>query len=264
MMSEAVPRLRERSRWGLPGRSMQELAPAASLPRSPMRLTRAAPSGPAAAHQCAPAPRWIHKGCAPRPSTRIAASDELADRLRRGDDGAIEALVARYGAWIHRVARRIVRDPRDAEEVTQDVLWTAVRKIDTFRGDAAFSSWLYRIAANAAYQRLRSRGPQPEVSLEPFLPVFDEAGRLTGPTADWSAQLDDPAVAAEVRAAIGDAIAQLPDAYRIVFVLRDVDGVPNHEVAEMLGLSIAAVKSRLHRARLALRHQLAEILAPVA
>jgi RNA polymerase sigma-70 factor, ECF subfamily len=188
--------------------------------------------------------------------------DELVDRLRCGDDGAIEALVARYGAWIHRVARRIVRDPRDAEEVTQDVLWTALRKIDTFRGDAAFSSWLYRIAANAAYLRLRSRGAHPEVSLEPFLPVFDEAGRLTGPTADWSAQLDDPAVASEARAAIAGAIARLPDAHRMVFVLRNVDGVPNEEVAQLLGLSIAVVKSRLHRARLALRRQLAETLAP--
>jgi RNA polymerase sigma-70 factor, ECF subfamily len=214
-------------------------------------------------------PRGARRGGARTPRRSGSASapavhdaDELVDRLRRGDDGAIESLVARYGTWIHRVARRILRDPRDAEEVTQDVLWTALRKIDTFKGDAAFSSWLYRIAANAAYQRLRPRGPRAEVSLDSFLPVFDEAGRLPGPMVDWSARLEDPVVAAESRKAIDDAIAELPDAYRVVFVLRDVEGMSNDEVAHVLGLSIAGVKSRLHRARLALRHQLGELLAP--
>jgi RNA polymerase sigma-70 factor, ECF subfamily len=240
--------------------------------RAPRRLTH---DGRAAAHAGrACVSRHLHTDRDPRSQTRSVPRDplvdrtrnvprdELVDRLRRGDDGAIESLVARYGAWIHRVARRILRDPRDAEEVTQDVLWTALRKIDTFKGDAAFSSWLYRIAANAAYQRLRPRGPRAEVSLDSFLPVFDEAGRLPGPMVDWSARLEDPVVAAESRKAIDDAIAELPDAYRVVFVLRDVEGMSNDEVAHVLGLSIAGVKSRLHRARLALRHQLGELLAP--
>jgi RNA polymerase sigma-70 factor, ECF subfamily len=214
-------------------------------------------------------PRGARRGGARTPRRSGSASapavhdaDELVDRLRRGDDGAIESLVARYGTWIHRVARRILRDPRDAEEVTQDVLWTALRKIDSFKGDAAFSSWLYRIAVNAAYQRLRRQGPRAEVSLEPFLPVFDEAGRLPGSTADWSMQLDDPAVAAEIRKALDAAIGQLPDAYRVVFVLRDVEGMSTAEVGQLLGLSVPGVKTRLHRARLALRHQLSDLLAP--
>src|SRR6266542_4694294 len=102
---------------------------------------------------------------------------ELAEGLRRGDASAVEALVGRYGAWIHRVVRRMLDDPRDAEEVTQDVILTVVQKIQTFKGEAALSSWVYRIAANAAYGRVRAQRSRPEVSLEPFLPVFDEEGR---------------------------------------------------------------------------------------
>ena len=153
------------------------------------------------------------------------------------------------------MARRLLDDPRDAGEVTQDVLLIVVRKIH--KGEAAFSSWLYRIAVNAAYQRLRSRRTRREVALEPFLLVFDEEGRLAEPVADWSAPLDDPAVAAEARTVIERAIAELPPDYRVAVVLRDVEGLSNEDVAEVLGLSVAAVKSRVHRARLALRGRLA-------
>jgi RNA polymerase sigma-70 factor (ECF subfamily) len=197
----------------------------------------------------------------PPEGTDKAREDQLVEMLRRGQDGAVEALVDRYGAWIHRVARRLLDDPRDAEEITQDVLLIVVRKIHTFKGEAAFSSWLYRIALNAAYQRLRSRGARREVSLEPFLPVFDDEGRTVGPVADWSAQLEDPALTAEVRTAIEGTIARLPEDYRVVILLRDVEGLPNEEVAGLLGLKVAAVKSRLHRARLVLRHELAGLLS---
>lgn len=187
---------------------------------------------------------------------------ELVEALQRGEQGAVETLVDRYGGWIYRVARRLLGDPRDAEEVTQDVLLIVVQKVQTFRGEAAFSSWLYRIAANAAYQRLRSRRARAEVPLEPFLPVFDDDGRLAEPVADWSAQLEDPAVAAEARAALERAIAHLPDDYRVVILLRDVEELPNEEVADVLGLSVAAVKSSLHRARLVLRRELAGLWSP--
>lgn len=186
----------------------------------------------------------------------------LVEALRRGDAGAVEALVDRYGGWIHRVARRVLDDPRDAEEVTQDVLLTVVQKIQTFKGEAAFSSWLYRIAVNAAYGRLRTRRSRAEVSLEAFLPVFDDEGRHVGPVADWSGQLDDPAVAAEARAAIERGLRRLPEEYRIVILLHDVEGLPNDEVAATLGLTVAAVKSRVHRARLFLRHELARLFSP--
>ncbi len=187
--------------------------------------------------------------------------EELVARLLRGEARAVEALVDRYGAWIHRLASRLLADTRDAEEVTQDVLMTVVQKIGTFKREAAFSSWLYRIAANAAYGRSRSRHARPEVSIEPLLPVFDYEGRHVAPVLDWSKNVDDPAVAGELRSALERGISQLPEEYRIVLLLRDVEGLTNEEVADALGLTVAAVKSRLHRARLALRPQLARLFA---
>ena len=186
----------------------------------------------------------------------------LVDALQRGESDAAETLVDRYGAWIHRVASRFLGDPRDAEEVTQDVLMTVVGKIATFRGDAAFSSWVYRITANAAYERIRSRRSRVDVPLDPLLAVFDDDGRHVQAVADWSARLDDPAVAAETRSALERAVGRLAEDYRTVLVLRDVEGLTNEEVAEALGLTVAAVKSRLHRARLFLRGELASVFAP--
>ncbi|MFQ5828830.1 MAG: RNA polymerase sigma factor [Candidatus Methylomirabilia bacterium] len=187
---------------------------------------------------------------------------KLVEALLRREEGAAEELLGRCGGWIHRVARRVLSDERDAEEVTQEVLLTVIGKIHTFKREAAFSSWIYRIAVNAAYQRLRSRRSRPEVSLESFLPVFDEDGRHAQPVVDWSGQLDDPAAAAEVRAAIEQSLGRLPEEYRIVIVLHDVEGLPNDEVAAALGLSLAAVKSRVHRARLFLRQELADVFSP--
>ncbi len=187
--------------------------------------------------------------------------EELVAGLLRGDPRAVEMLVDRYGAWIHRVASRLLADARDAEEVTQDVLMTVVQKIGTFKHEAKFSSWIYRIAANAAYERVRSRRSRLETSLEPLLPVFDDEGRHVARVQDWSKGLDDPAVAAEVRSALERGIGRLPEEYRTVLVLRDVEGLTNEDVAGALGLTLAAVKSRLHRARLALRQQLAPLLS---
>jgi len=190
-----------------------------------------------------------------------AEDQRLVKGLQHADPGAVEALVDRYGTWIHRVASRLLGDPRDAEEVAQDVLMTVTRKIGTFKGEAAFSSWLYRIATNAAYERLRSRRVRPEVALEPLLPVFDDEGRHVEPVADWSPHLEDPAVAAETRSALERALGELPADYRIVVILRDVEDLTTEEAAKALGLTVAAVKSRLHRARLFLRQRLANRFA---
>ncbi len=190
-----------------------------------------------------------------------SGDQSLIDGLERGETDAIEAFVGRYGGQIHRVAARLLGDPRDAEEVTQDVLMTVVQKIGTFKREAALSSWLYRIVANAAYDRLRSRRAQAEVPLDPLLAVFDEEGRHVQPVMDWSSQLEDPAVVGEARSALERGIGRLAEEYRVVLVLRDVEGLTNEEVADALGLTVAAVKSRLHRARLFLRRELGQLFS---
>jgi len=198
----------------------------------------------------------------PRCSTerrRIDRDDDLLDALRSGDPRAAECLVSRYGERAYRLARRITGNGQDAEEVVQDAFWSVVRKIDTFRGDSAFGSWLYRIVANAAYQKLRSpHSRRHDLSLEEVLPWFDEYGRHAAPVADWSPRAVDPAMQTELRTALSAAIDELPASYRAVLVLRDVEGRSNQEIAEALGLGIAVVKTRAHRARLFLRKRLGE------
>jgi len=190
---------------------------------------------------------------------RIDRDDDLLDALRSGDPRAAERLVSRYGERAYRLARRITGNGQDAEEVVQDAFWSVVRKIDTFRGDSAFGSWLYRIVANAAYQKLRSpHSRRHDLSLEEVLPWFDEYGRHAAPVADWSPRAVDPAMQTELRTALSAAIDELPASYRAVLVLRDVEGRSNQEIAEALGLGIAVVKTRAHRARLFLRKRLGE------
>ena len=189
---------------------------------------------------------------------------DLLEALRLHEPTAAERLVATYGERAYRLATSITGNEQDAEEVVQDAFWTVVRKIETFRGESAFGSWLYRIVANAAYQKLRgwrSRGR--DLSLEEVLPSFDAQGGHVGPIADWSARVDDPSVQTELRMALTAAIDELHPVSRTVLVLRDVEGLSNCEIAEALGLSIPVVKARLHRARLFLRKQLGEALTPL-
>jgi RNA polymerase sigma-70 factor (ECF subfamily) len=186
----------------------------------------------------------------------------LVEGLRRHEPGAAEALVATYGDRVYRLAIRITGNEQDAEEVVQDALWTAARKIDTFKGESAFGSWLYRITANAAYQKLRGRqGKRNEVSWDDLLPTFDEQGHHAEPVGDWSAKVEEPALQTELRAMLTSAIADLPGDYRTAFVMHDVEGMSNPEIAETLHISLPAVKSRVHRSRLFLRQRLAQYLA---
>ena len=181
----------------------------------------------------------------------------LVAALRRGDPTAAEDLVAAYGDRACRLATRITRNAQDAEEAVQDAFLSVIRKIDSFRGDATFASWIYRIVANAAYQSCRRhRRRSADVSLDKLLPVFDQHGRHVAPIADWSTTIDDPARQTELRLVLSAAIEQLPDDYRAVVVLRDVEGLPHREIAETLGLTVVNVKMRVHRARLFLRKRL--------
>jgi RNA polymerase sigma-70 factor, ECF subfamily len=185
----------------------------------------------------------------------------LVEALRREDPEAPELLVETYGDRVYRLAMRITGSNEDAEEVAQDALWTAARKISTFKGEAAFGSWLYRIAANAAYQKLRARKAKAhEIAMDDVLPAFDEAGRHFEPMADWSDRVDEQALQGELRQVLGAAIDELPPDYRTALVMHDVEGLSNPDIAEALGISLPAVKSRVHRSRLFVRKQLAEYM----
>ena len=193
----------------------------------------------------------------PTVPTRIDRDRSLVAGLRRGDPMAADRLVATYGDRAGRLAMRITGNPEDAEEAVQDAFLSVIRKIDTFRGDSAFGSWLYRIVANAAYQRLRTRrNRRGDISLDDLLSVFDGHGRHVAPVADWSASLDDPARQTELRIVLGAAIDELPTDYRTVVLLRDVEGLSHREIGEALGLTVVNVKTRVHRARLFLRKRL--------
>ena len=194
-------------------------------------------------------------------STKVDGDAALVEALRREDPEAPELLVETYGDRVYRLALRITGSNEDAEEVAQDALWTAARKISTFKGEAAFGSWLYRIAANAAYQKLRARKAKAhEIAMDDVLPAFDDAGRHFEPMADWSERVDEQALQGELRRVLGAAIDELPPDYRTALVMHDVEGLSNPDIADALGISLPAVKSRVHRSRLFVRKQLAEYM----
>jgi len=192
---------------------------------------------------------------------RLDADASLVEALRRREPSAAGELVARFGARAYRLAWRITRNAEDAEEAVQDAFLNVTRKMDTFRGDSAFRSWIYRIVSNAACQK--RRGPanrRAELSLDVVLPVFHEDGRHAEPIADWSPAVDDPSRRTELRLALTAAMAELPADYQTAVLLHDVEGLPNSEVAETLGISVGNAKTRVHRARLFLRKRLAEAM----
>jgi RNA polymerase sigma-70 factor, ECF subfamily len=186
----------------------------------------------------------------------------LVEALRLREATAAERLVATYGKRAYRLAIRITGSEQDAEEAVQDAFWSVMRKIDTFRGDSSFGTWIYRIVSNAAYMHVRRRRQASvEIPLDQILPSFDEDGRHADVIRDWSSSIDDPAVRAELRAVLSSAVSELPAQYRAVFVLRDVEGRSTAEVAGVLGITVATAKIRVHRARLFLRKRLSTFMA---
>lgn len=185
----------------------------------------------------------------------------LVEALRRDDPEAPELLVERFGDRVYRLALRITGSNEDAEEAAQDALWTAARKIQMFKGESAFGSWLYRITANAAYQKLRSRRAKAaEVALDDVLPTLDQDGRHFEPMDDWSNRVDEKTLQGELRRVLAEAIDALPPDYRTALVMHDVEGLSNPDIADALGISLPAVKSRVHRSRLFVRKRLADYM----
>jgi RNA polymerase sigma-70 factor (ECF subfamily) len=194
---------------------------------------------------------------------RVDRDWALVEALRRRDSTAAERLLETYGDRVYRLALRITGNDQDAEEVVQDAFWSVLRHIDTFRGESLLGSWIYRITANTAYQKLRRAAHQrDEISLDQVLPILDDGHHHLDPSGDWSAQIDDPAIQSELRDVLASAIDELPANHRAVFVLRDVEGLSMAEVAAALGISLATAKTTAHRARLRLRKRLGMFLSP--
>jgi len=182
-----------------------------------------------------------------------------------GDAGALEALMARHSSRVYRVAYGITRNAADAEEIVQDVFLQMVLKGAAFEGRAAVSSWLYRITTNVALNKRRGKRLEVERSLDAMLPTYKADGHRDGEPAfvltDWATTPERELLSGEARDALNDALDRLPEHYRAVLVLRDVEELPTEDVARIVGDTVAAVKTRLHRARMALRERLTRRLA---
>ncbi len=184
----------------------------------------------------------------------------LLEELRKGSPEAVEMLFNRFHGKIYSLAMSILKNESDAEEAAQDVFLTVIRKADTFKGNSALYSWIYRICVNTCLMRLRGKRRSDTVSIEEFMPVFTEEGMHVSPIDDWSKEVERKALDKELGEVIQRFTENLSEKYRVVFVLSDIEELSNEETAQILGLTVPAVKSRLHRARLYLREQLARYL----
>src|SRR5262247_995240 len=190
---------------------------------------------------------------------RDLREDDLLERLKAGDAKALGDVADTYSSKIYQLAFRYLRNKEDAEEVTQDVLFKVYRKVDAFRGDAALSSWIYRITFNAAMSRLRTARYQRS---QDEARQLDNEGQVSTPApaevADWSNMADEQVLRSQLRRRVLRAILALPAIYRAPVVLRDLQGMSTEEASAMLRVKDQTLKSRLHRGRLILRKQLAD------
>jgi len=186
---------------------------------------------------------------------------DAVKRLQNGDKNALEVILEQCQERLYYYALRMTGDSHDAEDVLQEVFLTILEKIGTLREPGAFLPWVFTTTKNLCYLRLRGRKREVEttVSLQDYMPRFDR-GHIVGPVEDWSDQVEGGALNRELARHLDAAIGKLPLEYREVLILRDVHGLSNEEVGEICGLSVAAVKSRLHRARLFVRGNLAQYL----
>jgi RNA polymerase sigma-70 factor (ECF subfamily) len=193
-----------------------------------------------------------------------AVSPEEGERallaaLRAGDGRAYERLVDEHGGRMLAVARRMLRNDDEARDALQEAFLLAFRGIARFEGHSRISTWLHRIVVNCALMKLRSRRAHPVESIEPLLPTFLEDGHSVNRYVEWPERPDTDYARNELRELVRETIDRLPETYRTVLILRDIEELDTGEVATMLGVTANAVKIRLHRARQALR----ELLDPV-
>jgi RNA polymerase sigma-70 factor (ECF subfamily) len=193
-------------------------------------------------------------------ANNLPTDEVLVEQFRAGDRRAFEELVRRHRSRIYHLALRMTKSEQEALEIVQETFLSVYRKLPDFRGESAVGSWIHRIAANFALMRLRHQRVVDEVEE----PLETEEGKFRpdghwdeGPTGFWGRRADDIALDAELRGQINHAVDALPDSYRSVFLLRDIEGLSYDEIALALRTTVPAIKSRLHRARLSLREQLA-------
>jgi RNA polymerase sigma-70 factor (ECF subfamily) len=198
----------------------------------------------------------------PRASATVPPDETaLLARLRARDEKAYAELVRAHGGKLLAVARRMLRHEEDARDAVQEAFLSAFRSIDGFEGGARLSTWLHRIVVNAALMRLRTRRRKPEQPIEDLLPGFLEDGHMAVPAQPWRGVPEDEVGGAELRRLVLEMIHELPERHRNVLLLRDIEGLDTEETARALGVAPGAVKTRLHRARQALRGLLEPHLA---
>lgn len=177
----------------------------------------------------------------------------LLAQLREGDERAYDLLVRQQSGRMLAVARRMLGCESDANDAVQDAFVSAFKAIGSFAGESSIGTWLHRILTNACLMKIRSRGSRQTISIDDSLPAFDETGHHVRSISRWHATPDELLARSEMCTQVRQLIDQLPDAFRIVLVLRDIEELDTDQTAKALGISTGAVKVRLHRARQALR-----------
>ena len=191
-----------------------------------------------------------------QPKEDKETEEALVRDLQNGNLEAYDKIAEIYQKKIYGLSFNLTRNQMDAQDVTQEVLLTLFRKINMFQGKSAFSSWVYRITVNASYMRLRSKKKEPNVSIDELMPSFNSAGFQQEKIQDWSENTESLLFTKETRDVINKAVDLLPEKEKVVFLLRDVEGLSSEKAGEILDLTVPAIKSRLHRARLFLRKKL--------
>jgi RNA polymerase sigma-70 factor, ECF subfamily len=190
----------------------------------------------------------------------VDSHEDLLPRLRVGDDEAFSKFVRGNSGRLLAVARRMLRDEHAAADAVQEGFLSAFKSLGQFAGNSSLETWLHRIVVNVCLMKLRSRSRRQEMLMEDLLPKFDRSGHHAEPISRWSGPSEELLQRDEVRAQIRESIDRLPDEYRDIVLLRDIEGLDTDETAELLHVSTSVVKTRLHRARQALRTLLEPIL----
>jgi RNA polymerase sigma-70 factor, ECF subfamily len=187
------------------------------------------------------------------PSCEPETEAQLLARVLAGDEETSAALVRKYGGRLLAVARRFLRCEEDSADAVQDAFLAAFRSLDKFEGNSSLGTWLHRIVVNACLTKLRAQSRSRAVPIDDLLPTFDATGHHTRPVPSWQEEALSQLTREETRIQVRACIDQVPEPYRTVLLLRDIEELDTEQTAEQLGITAGAVKTRLHRARQALR-----------